>query len=95
MTLNLGQKVKWDAVVSATLYDVDLRNGDGGASVAVRADIAETEITAEALMAGCSPGNYTVRVRAKNATFTGAYSPAPYLAFTYDPLGVPGNIRIE
>jgi len=91
MNIALGQTLTWDSVPSATLYDVELQN-EALNSVLGFFTVSTPFITADDLLVNRAAGNYNVRIRAKNATLTGAYS--GFVLLEYSGLAVPSNIHV-
>jgi len=92
MNINSGQSLVWNAIFSATGYDVELLNESLGQSL-VTINSVDNIVTAEELFSGRPFGNYNVRVRATEAAGPGAWSEIVQLSFVS--LSAPTNIHVE
>lgn len=92
MVITGSQSVAWDAVPGAISYDIELLNAAAGVVLGTF-DEFDTDISAGDLLSGQGPGNYNVRVRARDAVGPGTWS--GLLPIEYAGLGAPGNVRVE
>lgn len=92
MTIGGRQSVKWDAVPGAVSYDIELLNAAAGVLLNTLSR-NEPEVSAALLLAGQGPGNYNIRVRARDEVGPGAWS--GLLPIEYAFLPAPGNLRVE